>query len=173
MHSPSIPRSSNFWELHFSAEESVLRLLQSADELDQWKQRIASGDYGKYLGSIDSPPFASAAPWFGSLEIAAAGQLDVAVLFEHSREVCRDWTIDRGRVYYPELGFSKNAVEWRGYTAKAVVFCEGYKLSENPFFKSIQLNPAKGEILTLRAPSFSDDRISSVGNGYSAPRRPR
>jgi glycine/D-amino acid oxidase-like deaminating enzyme len=36
-------------------------------------------------------------------------------------------------------------------------------MSKNPFFRSIQMNPAKGEVLTLRAPSFTDDRIIQRG----------
>jgi hypothetical protein len=30
---------------------------------------------------------------------------------------------------FDELRLSNNAVEWRGYSAKAVVFCEGYQMS--------------------------------------------
>jgi glycine oxidase len=158
------PSIEQFLGTSFFRRRSVLRLLQSADELDQWKQRVASGDYGKYLGSIDSPPFASTAPWFGGLEIAAAGRLDVAALVRSTRDrFAETGRLVEGEFDYRELGFSHNVVNWRGYTAKAVVFCEGYKLSDNPFFKSIQLNPAKGEILTLRAPNFSDDRIVQRG----------
>jgi glycine oxidase len=157
------PSIEQFLGTSFFRRRSVLRLLQSADELDQWKKRVASGDYGKYLGSIDSPPFASTAPWFGSLEIAA-GQLDVAALVQSTHDrFAETGSLVEGEFDYRELGFSHNLVDWRGYTAKAVVFCEGYKLSENPFFKSIQLNPAKGEILTLRAPNFSDNRIVQRG----------
>jgi glycine/D-amino acid oxidase-like deaminating enzyme len=158
------PSIEQFLGISFFRRRSVLRLLQSADELDQWKQRVASGDYRKYLGLTGSPSFASAAPWFGSLEITAGGQLDVATLVRSTRErFAETGHLVDGEFDHRELRFSHHRVDWRGYTAKAVIFCEGYKLTDNPFFKSIQLNPAKGEVLTLRAPSFSDDRIIQRG----------
>ena len=102
--------------------------------------------------------------WFGGFEIALAGQLDVAAFIRRARDMLTaTGRLVESEFNSDELQFSKEAVNWRGYTAQAVVFCEGYKLSENPFFKSIQLRPAKGEILTLRAPTFSDDRIIQRG----------
>lgn len=158
---PSIER---FLGISFFRRRKVLRLLQSAEELLQWEERLASGDYAKYLGSMDCPRFPSVESWFGGFEIAMAGQLDVAAFILRTREMFgATERLVETEFNYDELRFSKNAVEWRGYSAKAVVFCEGYKLSRNPFFKSIQLNPAKGEVLTLRAPSFTDDRIVQRG----------
>jgi glycine/D-amino acid oxidase-like deaminating enzyme len=88
----------------FFQERTVLRLLQSETEAKQWKLRLASGDYGKYVNS-----------------------------------------------HLPEqIG------PFGG-------FCEGYKISKNPFFNWIALNPAKGEILTLQAPDFNETRILQGG----------
>src|ERR1700761_5504698 len=50
------PSIEQFLGTSFFRRRSILRLLQSAEELVQWKQRVASGDYGKYLGSIDGVP---------------------------------------------------------------------------------------------------------------------
>jgi glycine oxidase len=148
----------------FFRRRKVLRLPQSSDEQRQWQERLASGGYAKYLGSIDCAPLPSVEPWFGGFEIALAGQLDVAAFIRAVRErLAGSGRLVESEFTHRDLRFAKNTVEWRGCTAKAVIFCEGYKLSENPFFNSIQLNPAKGEILTLKAPSFSDDRIIQRG----------
>jgi glycine oxidase len=158
---PSIER---FLGTSFFRRRKVLRLLQSSAEHLHWRERLASGDYAKYLGSLDCPLFPSDEGWFGGFEIASAGQLDVATFIWRARDMLTaTGRLVESEFNSDELRFSKKAVHWRGYTAQAVVFCEGYKLSENPFFKSIQLRPAKGEILTLRAPSFSDDRIIQRG----------
>src|SRR5215469_2892765 len=58
---------------------------------------------------------------------------------------------------------SPAAVEWRDVRAQYVIFCEGYRMTENPYFNAIRLNPAKGEVLTLEAPDFSDPRIVQCG----------
>jgi glycine oxidase len=158
------PAIERHLDLSFFRRRTVLRLLRSADEQNQWQERLASGEYTKYLGAIDCPRFPAAEPWFGGFEIARAGQLDVAVFIRSARDkfAAADRLVE-SEFNYDELRFSKNAVAWRGYSAKAVIFCEGYKLNGNPFFQSIQLNPAKGEMLTLRAPEFAEDRIVQRG----------
>jgi glycine oxidase len=154
------PAIERFLGASFFRRRKVLRLLQSADEHLYWKERLASGDYAKYLGSSDCSYPRTVDGWFGGFEIALAGQLDVAAFIRHARDMLTATRrLVESEFNSDELQFSNTAVNWRGYTAQAVVFCEGYKLSENPFFKSIELRLAKGEILTLRAPSFSDDRI--------------
>ena len=155
---------SRFLGDSFFRRRKVLRLLQSAAEHLHWKERLASGDYAKYLGSFDFSCSRSVDGWFGGFEIALAGQLDVAAFIRRARDMLTaTGRLVESEFNSDELQFSNKAVNWRDYAAQAVVFCEGYKLSENPFFKSIQLRSAKGEVLTLRAPSFSDDRIIQRG----------
>jgi glycine oxidase len=158
------PLIERFLGASFFRRRKVLRLLQSAGEHLHWQERLSSGDYAKYLGSPDCPQWPSVDGWFGGFEIALAGQLEVAAFIRRARDkLTANGRLIESEFNGEELQFSKEAVKWRGYTAQAVIFCEGYKLSENPFFKSIQLRPAKGEMLTLRAPTFSDDRIIQRG----------
>src|SRR3984893_6607518 len=158
------PSIEQFLGASFFRRRKVLRLLQSAGELRQWNGRLASGDYAKYLGSIDCPRFPSMKNWFGSFEIALAGQLDVGTFIRCARDMLAETSqLVESEFEYDTLRFSPHGVGWRGYTAQAVIFCEGYQMCKNPFFQSIQMNPAKGKILTLRAPSFTDDRIIQRG----------
>lgn len=43
-------------------------------------------------------------------------------------------------------------IEYNGLKAKHLVFCEGYKVLQNPYFQFITLKPAKGEILHIQTP---------------------
>jgi glycine oxidase len=158
------PLVEQFLGSTFFRRRKVLRLLQSVEEQCQWNAHLASGEYAKYLGSIDCSRTTASENWFGGFEIALAGQLDVATFIRRVRDrFAAMGQLDESEFNYDELRFSRNEVSWRGYSAKAVIFCEGYQLGRNPFFNSVQLNPAKGEILTLRAPNFTDDRIIQRG----------
>jgi glycine/D-amino acid oxidase-like deaminating enzyme len=46
---------------------------------------------------------------------------------------------------------------------KFVVFCQGFWMRENPLFRGVQFVPAKGEILTLRVPGLTEDRVVNRG----------
>jgi glycine oxidase len=158
------PRLERFLGASFFRRRKVLRLLQSEAEQRQWKTRLATGEYSKYVGSIDCPPFPGNGPWLGGFEITQAAQLDVPAFIRRTRSVlASEDVLLESQFSYEELAFSTQAVHWRQYSARAVIFCEGYKLNRNPFFKAIQLNPAKGELLTLRTPGFTDDRIIQRG----------
>ena len=161
---PSVER---FLGASFFCRRKVLRLLRSAEELLYWKECLASGIYAKYLGLVDCPRTPSVEARFGGFEIAMAGQLEVPTFIRCVRNILTaTGRLVESEFDYHELRFSKRAVTWRDHTAKTVIFCEGYKLSGNPFFKSIRLNPAKGEMLTLRAPAFRDDRIIQRGKWF-------
>ena len=53
------------------------------------------------------------------------------------------------RFDHDELIVKDDQVEWRGDTFEKVIFCEGYQAQDNPWFKDLPFNHAKGEILTL------------------------
>jgi glycine oxidase len=158
------PSIEQFLGASFFRRRTVLRLLQSAEEQQQWKERFSTGGYSKYLGSLDCPRFSPDEAWFGGFEILMAAQLDVPMLVRHTRRTlaAADALVE-SEFDYREISLSSLSVQWKRYTAKAVIFCEGYKLTENPFFRAVQLSPAKGELLTLRAPDFNDDRMIQRG----------
>jgi glycine oxidase len=154
------PRVEQFLNAHFFQRRNVLRILKSEDESRQWKRRLASGEYAKYLGSATVSGADYVEHGYGGFEIAQAGLLDVPGFVRKSR----DWLfcakkLAESNFLYGELEPTENYVRWRDYIAKAIIFCEGYQLSRNPFFNSIALNPVKGEVLTVRAVNFRDNRI--------------
>jgi len=154
------PRVERFLGSPIFQRRNVLRLLKSEDETKQWKLRLASGEYAKYLGSAPVRDADYIENRHGGFEIAQAGLLDVPGFVRKTRE--RFFSANKlieSNFEYGELRPSKDQVRWGNYTAKAVIFCEGYQMVHNPFFNSIALNPAKGEVLTVRGDRFADERI--------------
>ena len=47
------------------------------------------------------------------------------------------------------LEFLEEGVRYRGITAKRIVFCEGYGMVENPFFRALPMVGSKGELLNF------------------------
>lgn len=50
-------------------------------------------------------------------------------------------------------------VVYKGFTAKQIVFSEGFGLKNNPYFKYLPLNGTKGELLTIKAPSLKEGNV--------------
>ncbi len=50
---------------------------------------------------------------------------------------------------YQQIKLSDRHVSYGDIRAKFLIFCEGYRMQANPWFKALPLQPDKGEILTL------------------------
>jgi glycine oxidase len=146
------------------SQRNVLRLFIDAIEQRRWETKRQLSEYQRYLSPICPEVPANLDPAHGAFEIIIAGQLDIRQLISRFRALLK--TQDRlleAPFHYEHLRISSTAVGWRDVRARYVVFCEGYRMSENPYFKAIKLNPAKGEVLTLEAPDFDDSRIIQCG----------
>lgn len=50
-----------------------------------------------------------------------------------------------------ELMIKKQYIEWENIRTKALVFCEGWKTINNPYFNDLPFMPAKGELLVIKS----------------------
>jgi glycine/D-amino acid oxidase-like deaminating enzyme len=158
------PRLERFLGSSFFQKRTVLRLLQSAAEQKQWHERLVSGEYNAYLGTKAPQQNPSIRNRFGGFEISAAGHLDIPELLRATRQ----WLVSEDRLItgefdYSDLRITDRNLTWRDLSTNIVIFCEGYQLSRNPFFNTIKLNPAKGELLVLQAPQFDEPCILQHG----------
>jgi glycine/D-amino acid oxidase-like deaminating enzyme len=154
------PRVEQFLGTPIFERRNVLRILKSEDEFRHWKQKLVTGEYAKYLGSTTVAAADYVEQKYGGFEIAKAGFLDVPRFVR----AVRDWLLTSGKLInegfqYGDVSASVNQARWQGNSAKAIIFCEGYQLKRNPFFSSIAMNPAKGEVLTLDTNHFADNRV--------------
>jgi len=70
---------------------------------------------------------------------------------------------------YAALKIEKNNVMYKDIKAVNVVFCEGFGLTENPFFNSLPLVGNKGEILIIKAPDLKEQSILKAGGVFIIP----
>lgn len=131
------------WQPH-----PILRLLNTAEESNNWSARCALPDYSDYL---------SERPDAGAWQAFIKPGRSYGVIHKAAR------------VHFPNLigGFRQKALEAGIFENKvfhydeilriapdydAVVFCEGFRGAENPFFPELLWQLAKGEALLLRLP---------------------
>lgn len=71
---------------------------------------------------------------------------------------------------YQQLNIYNNYIEYQGLKAKHIIFCEGYRVLENPYFNWIPLKPAKGEVIQLDCPALVFNNAILNSNGFLMPR---
>ena len=128
------------------SEQPVIRLLATAEEANDWSARCARPEYAGHLAEIsdagDWSPYVRQGWRFGLIRKAA--RVNFARLLKAFREkAVREGTFIAETTDYRQM--ERLAREY-----DAVVFCEGFRAAENPFFPDLPWQLAKGEALLVR-----------------------
>lgn len=126
----------------------ILRLLNTPEESNDWAARCALPNYTEYL---------SERPDAGAWQAFVKPGLGYGVIHKAAR-VHFPNLISRFRQQAIEAGiFEHKALDYEDVLHAApdydaVVFCEGFRAAENPFFPELHWQLAKGEALLIRLP---------------------
>lgn len=146
-----------FWN-----ERPILRALHSVFEENEWMRRSAFPEFEKFMD--DSPDLAE---FDGKIqephawgELKGGAQLAMPQLVE----AWRNWLTEQGvffekNIDYQLVALKDGQVEYEGFVAKKLIFCEGGKAVENPFFQHLPFLVTKGELLLIRVPGLKSERI--------------
>ncbi|HEY8401532.1 MAG TPA: FAD-dependent oxidoreductase [Cytophagaceae bacterium] len=97
---------------------------------------------------------------FGGFETAYSGNIDLPELLGVYREYLISINSYREYQWKPsELLFTAEGVQVADIKADKIIFCEGYKAKDNPFFNWLPLGKTKGEVLTIAIDDFLKDAI--------------
>lgn len=156
----------DFFQQEFYIEKPMLRIFRSESELKNAAKRLNDPDYQAYLGAIQPPgqTIMNLATPFGFLEQKQTGYLLTKPLlsclkaFFIAQDSYRQADFD-----YRDVQL-QSSLRWQDITPKQIIFCEGYKATQNPWFSWLPFQPAKGEILTLEHQIELPDNILNYGN---------
>lgn len=159
-----LPEADDFYRkiesllgLRFWHRLPVIRLARDAKEWQRIEERLARPETFPWIVGTIAPP----AGWYAAVELRGGARLD-----------CRAF-LDASLVHFERLGivqhqtFERTTVETTATPAERMIRCEGAAgLLTN------QLGPhrsAKGEILTIEAPDWSQAHIRVGGGGWLVP----
>ena len=60
---------------------------------------------------------------------------------------------------FKKLSSHENKIVYNNIVSKNIVFCEGYGITNNPFFKNLPVTGSKGEFLIVKISNFSLNKI--------------
>lgn len=140
----------------FYTPHPMFQIHASEQEQQLWRSRATA--VTPYVTISDNPlPPKIKAP-FGSCEVHGAGRLNVAKFCS----AAWDYLIQKHIFIVAETDYSKliqtpsGAWDYEGYLCKKVVFCEGWKGAENPWFSHLPFAPSGGDILELDIPELAE-----------------
>lgn len=152
----------------FFEPRPIVRLFQSPEEVELWEQRTGDPEYESWLGQRFAPGFlgGEVKDPHGSFAIRGGGWLAIRPLVDQ----LRGWFCARGLLveapFEPadiELPLSGDALLWRGQPYERIVFCQGYRGADNPWFDWLDYRLSRGEILDVEVSSELPDCILNRG----------
>lgn len=148
--------------ISFYHEQALIRTLFNRGDENTWQARMLDEAYTPYfrakaeLGQITE----ATKPAFSYLEVAQTAQVSIGKLCTRLQEV------RTGKGVFLENQFRYELVEitpagayYDGYTAKKIIFCEGWRSRFNPWFQQLPYGGNKGEVLLVRLPEVELKRM--------------
>lgn len=142
----------------FFISKPIIRVLRSPEELDRARHLRSLASAQPYISGLHEPGHygKGLTDPFGTLTIARGGHLQThALLTELKRFFVDRQMLIKEHLAYEDLIIKEDGITWKDQTFDAVIFCEGFKAKNNPWFKDLPYNFAKGEILRIAFDSTS------------------
>ncbi|MEM1219297.1 MAG: FAD-dependent oxidoreductase, partial [Bacteroidota bacterium] len=139
----------------------ILRTLFNQREQNDWDLRATDAAYQDYLlPTVDLGNYAAhTVPAFAYGEVQNAAQVDLRTLLEAYRKyLSKDGRLMEMDFSYTDLQLGEE-LHYQNVTARNIVFCEGHGARQNPWFGHLPFGGAKGEVLIVRLPETSFEKL--------------
>jgi glycine/D-amino acid oxidase-like deaminating enzyme len=137
----------------------MLRVFRNEKEREAWENRKKESDYSPFIDHELCE--------FNGREAFVqhhTGNLDTNLLLDTLHGAFRHQKIlIDAPVEYRDIHIEPTSVSWQAISADRIIFCEGWRGENNPWFSHLPFQPAKGEILTLTTSAPVPARIINHG----------
>jgi len=146
-------------QVRFFYEEDIYKIFSSDEDAAIWNQKKNDPEYENYLGNIVSDLGENIIAPFGAGIIKQGCWMDVPVFIKAYREFLKQHNcLLEETLNKDELNVA-DKIQYKNVVADKIIFCEGYKAYQNPYFDFIPFALAKGEQLTIHSPNLKNEKI--------------
>lgn len=135
-------------------ERPIYRPFLSVEAQNEWMGSSSDGSFDDYvIETYTSSTYGDLLhDDFGGVLLKQCGYVDTALLVDsfavkfRGLEVLTEESFD-----FSSLDVKEDAIQYKKWSAKEIVFCEGPQAINNPFFSWLPFKPVKGELLHIQS----------------------
>ena len=138
----------------------INRIFSKESEFNQWISASEKIPLNKYLLSkffSKSNKFISTKNGFG--KVKNVGRIDVKKLIDTFKKKNKKNFFRVTKFHFERLKIGKDKILYDGDLFKNVIFCEGFKVVENPYFNYLPIKGSKGEMIIIKSPLLNENQI--------------
>ena len=142
----------------------ILRLFANQEVKHDWQIKFSNTNMDRYISRFyENNTYSFLYDNDGSAEVYPSAHIDLPTFLDKSREYFKaECMLLEERFDFSQ--FDPNLGVYKSLQSDRVIFCEGFRVKHNPYFKPLPLSPTKGEVMTIRIPSLERfDKIISKG----------
>lgn len=135
----------------------VFRALPSVKEFNDWMIRTGDPSIRSFLSEEnDIKAFQSIVKLPEYSTAISGGRVNTANMIYGFRKLLKDAGVFLSEEFdFDQFRITEDKCKYKGITADRIVFCEGYKAANNPYFSDLPFRPYKGEVLLF----FSTEKL--------------
>ena len=165
----------NKFQKKYDYKVLVYRILKSVEEQNNWFVASDKPVLENYLEpKLSFEKLTGVKSPFGFGKLKNTGRIDTKnLLGDYKSYLQNEKLLINESFEHKSLIVSENFVEYRHIKAFKIVFCEGFGIKQNYFFKSLPMEEAKGELITIFAPKLNVEVLLKaavfvlpLGNNY-------
>lgn len=140
----------------------ILEIVTNAKQWNDWSGRKSDPEMRNLIGEpVDEQEYKKLLqPFLHFVPVLNCGWLNMPAFTHTIKTKLKDQNqFLEDHFEHDKLEIGTEGVSYKNYRAQKIIFCEGYKISENPFWSWVPMLPAKGEILTIEAPELPENNI--------------
>ena len=140
-------------------KHDILKVFSSFSDQNNWTVASNKPQLKEFLGAkIQTKKIKGLVIEFGYGVVKKCGRISTVNLINefknNFKENCSNEDFD-----YKKLYFDSKKIVYNNIIAKNIIFCEGYGIVNNPFFKNLPVRGSKGEFLIVKIPGFNSNKI--------------
>ncbi|MCM4156274.1 FAD-binding oxidoreductase [Gramella sp. AN32] len=142
-------------------KRNIYRKFHSAEEQNDWSVATDKPGLKQFLNpKIIFYKNENIKAEYGYGEVIDTGKIDTKLLLKAYSDYLKvSEKLKTEKFQYSEIEFQEGSFQYKNIKAKSIIFCEGFGMKKNPFFKYLPLQGNKGEYLLVRCPELKLDRI--------------
>lgn len=144
---------------NFFFEKNIYKVFTSDLDIAIWNKKKEENEYENYLGDIITINNKEINAPFQIGIIKQAAWMDVPLFIKHFRQYLQSInSLFEHKFNYEKLAISKT-VSYIDFEADNIIFCEGFKAINNPYFINIPFTLAKGEQILIHSTTLKSDKL--------------